>query len=102
MLAQGKYGISTLENLLFRRQFILGPHFIEDFPSWKRIKVRDNICLTVHPDLNRRQTVYRAKSITLLGYILDPNDPLSQDQDIIDSLVRKLDTCDGLDNFTLI
>lgn len=98
-LPQGKYDISTLEKLLFRRQFILGPHFIEDFSSWKRIKVRDNICLTVHPDLNRRQTVYRAKSITLLGYILDPNDPLSQDQDIIDSLVRKLDTCDGLDNF---
>ena len=94
---QKKYDQLTSEKVLFRRQFILGPHFIENFTSWKKIKIKDKFCLTVHPDLNTYQCVIKDKSITLLGYVLDPLDPPAQDPEIIDNLAEKLMACDGLE-----
>ncbi len=85
--------------LLFRRQFILGPHFIEKFPSWKRVKIRNTLCLTIHPDLNVCQVASENKSLTLLGYILDPNNPHASDSDIINSLLQEVCNCSSLDSF---
>jgi hypothetical protein len=48
MAPSGKYDI---RKLLFRRQFILGPFFIESLSDWKRLKIGETIFLTVHPDL---------------------------------------------------
>jgi hypothetical protein len=76
--------------LLFRRQFILGPHFVEELASWKRINVGTTLCLTAHPDLNDCQIVQGNRSITLLGYILDPNVPAARDAEILESLMGKL------------
>lgn len=90
----GKY---NLEKLLYRRQFILGPRFIEDFPGWKKIRLRGKICLTVHPDLPTYQIVNKNIAITLLGYVLDPNDPHATDSEIIDNLMRKLHVARSLD-----
>ena len=94
-----KYDRPTSQKLLLRRQFILGPRFIEGLKSWKRINVRTTICLTVHPDLNTHQVVHEDKSITLLGYLLDPTDPQAQDADIINNLICKLNACDSLNDF---
>lgn len=89
----------ALEKFLFRRQFILGPRFLEQFPSWKRIKVGSQNCLTVHPDLPTCQVRAQNKTITLLGYILDPNDPGATDADILNRLLGNLGTCDSLNEF---
>lgn len=82
--------------LLFRRQYILGPHFVESFVSWKKIKVNDSVFLTVHPDLQTEQATYNSNSITLLGYILDPYDPLSNNSDIINMLIRQISSADDV------
>ena len=79
----------NIKKLLFRRQFILGPSFVDAFPWWKRINIANNLCLTAHPDLNTYQCVRDNKSITLLGYILDPNDPDATDKNIVDLLTEQ-------------
>lgn len=76
--------------LLYRRQFILGPSYVSTFSSWKTIRVRDTICITAHPQLNTHQSVRYNKSVTLLGYILDPDNAEASDSDIVD---RLLDDC---------
>ena len=78
------------ERMLYRSQFILGTYFIDRFKSWKRIKIGNTIHLTVHPDLNTYQVTIEGKSVTLLGYILDPNNPEYNDSDIVNNLSHKI------------
>jgi hypothetical protein len=89
----------NIEKLLFRRQFVLGPRFIEDFPHWSRVKIRDNYFLTVHPDLKVTQIVREEISLTLLGYILDPYHPQATDHDILSNLIGEMLTDDAPENF---
>ncbi|MGH7380663.1 MAG: hypothetical protein ACREKR_00335 [Candidatus Methylomirabilales bacterium] len=42
---------------------------------------------------------YDNKSITLLGYILDPRKPEAHDSEIMQRLIGQLSTCDRLDSF---
>ena len=91
---ENKISVSMFEKLLYRNQFVLGPFFIEELASWKRIKINSSLHLTVHPDLNTYQAIYENKSITLLGFILDPDNPQAGDSDIINDLVQKFSRCD--------
>ena len=75
------------EKLLFRRQFILGPRFVDWLPGWKRISVRDSIRITAHPDLPLTQAVDGPRSVTLLGYLLDPLEPQATDHQIAHRLL---------------
>jgi len=92
--AENKISVSMSEKLLYRNQFVLGPSFVEELTSWKRIKVNGSIHLTIHPDLNAYQAIYENKSITLLGFILDPDNPQASDSDIINDLIHELFSCD--------
>ena len=85
---------TKFEELLYSGQFILGPFFIEQFTSWKRISINSSIHLTVHPHLNSFQSVYQDKSLTLLGFILDPDNPQASDSEIINILIHQLANCD--------
>lgn len=91
-----KYDSATLERLAFRRQFILGPRFVEQFPSWQRIIVDGRLHLTAHPDLDVCHVARRDKAITLLGYLLDPARPVASNGDIVTELLHKLDTGEDL------
>jgi len=88
--------VTNKERLLLRRQFILGPRFIEDFPTWRKIKVSSSIFLTVHPELETEQVLSGDKSITLLGYILDPYEPLSSNFDICKRLISQVRSADDI------
>jgi hypothetical protein len=90
----------NLRKLLFRRQFVLGPHFPDAFPWWKRINIGSHLCLTAHPDLNTYHCVSGNKSITLLGYILDPTTPKANDYEIINRLIANLITSDNQSYFS--
>lgn len=79
------------ERLLFRRQFVLGPRFLEGFPAWKRIDLGSQLRLTVHPDLPTSRVDEGEDSILLLGFILDPDRPANRDVDIIVGLLRHLE-----------
>lgn len=81
-----------LDRLLFRRQFVLGPRFVERLKAWETLKIRDSLFLTVHPDLQVLQTVHDDRTLTLLGYILDPYNPKANDTDVIDRLLRQSET----------
>ena len=76
--------------LLYRSQFILGPHFVDTFPSWQRLTIRGPLHLTVHPDLNVCCVMDRAKTILLLGFILNPENPQASDQEILNALMANL------------
>ena len=89
-----KVSTTSFDQLLYSGQFILGPFFIEQFTSWKRISITSSIHLTVHPHLNTFQSVYEDKSLTLLGFILDPDNPQASDSEIINLLIHQLANCD--------
>ncbi len=100
MGTEGDYSPQALEKLQFRRQFFLGPEFITGFPAWTRIQVGTEHCLTVHPDLEFYQATNKNKSITLLGFILDPNNPEASNADVVEALIRKFDRCDDFWKYT--
>jgi len=91
-----RIGVAEKNRLLLRRQFILGPRFIEDFPIWRKVKVSSSMFLTVHPELETTQASYGKNSITLLGYILDPYEPLSSNFDICNRLISQLGSADDI------
>lgn len=90
-------GIYDCSTLCFRRQFVLGPHFVEKRTKWKRITVRAGLCITAHPDLGTCQVTDADKSVTLLGFILDPTSPAATDAEILGGLLQTLQASDDLD-----
>ena len=44
----------------------------------------------MHPDLNSYQARYEGMSITLLGFILDPDNPQASDAAVINGLIHRL------------
>ena len=90
-----KHDRETLERLSFRRQFVLGPQFVRRFPNWQKVKLDGSLHITAHPDLEICQIGRDDRSITLLGYILDPGDPSATNDGIIGRLFDKFDTCEG-------
>jgi hypothetical protein len=78
------------EKLLYRRQFVVGPQFAEKFPSWTRVAIRDGVSVTAHPELDVTQARDRERSATLLGFILDPEQPGATNRDIVERLLEEL------------
>jgi hypothetical protein len=78
------------EKLLFRRQFILGPRFVETLPGWTRVEVRDGLRATVHPDLAVTRVEDGRRALTLFGFLLDPSDPTATDRDVLARLAKRL------------
>ena len=87
MSSQQKY---PEEKLLFRRQYILGPRFVDWLPRWQRVEVRNSIRVTAHPDLPVTRVAEGPRSVTLLGYVLDPSDPGATDRDITGRLLEEV------------
>lgn len=76
------------DDLLYCNQFVLGPAFVDTLPDWKRIRIGESFYLSAHPDLNVCQARSEIRSITLIGFILDPADPSAGDADILEKLVH--------------
>lgn len=93
MNAARKYDI---EKLLFRRQFILGPYFIEELDHWNNLMIGQKLYLSAHPELNVVHRAFADSSLTLLGYILNPNRPEADDGTIIDHLLRKMHAAEDI------
>jgi hypothetical protein len=82
--------------MAFRRQFILGPEYSEINPGWKRHLLNSCLCLSVHPDLPCIRVEEGCRSLTLLGYILDPEHPESDDKTILKKLLRESVTVEDI------
>ena len=89
MLADDSSRLSE-DRYLFRRQFIMGPHFVEPLYSWKRLTINNILHATIHPDLDFVQKEAETYSVTLLGYILNPDQPESSDDDIVGLFLKYL------------
>lgn len=83
---------SDKNNLLYRRQFILGPRYIKRSNQWKRRRIAQNLFLSVHPDLELNYVSKKHISLILLGFILDPYNTEYSNKDILNRLVEENDT----------
>lgn len=71
----------------FCNQFLLGPEFVDTLTGWKNVKVSESLVLTAHPELTVEQVSDGCKSITLIGYMLDPGCPQKDNVGIMLSLL---------------
>jgi hypothetical protein len=72
---------------VFQNQFVLGPFFVKSFQSWQTISIDENLKLMAHPFLNVTQVKEGKKSLTLIGFILDPFNPKATNKHIIKQLL---------------
>lgn len=84
------------EKYLFRRQFILGSHYIKSFPKWNKVSINDEFFLSIHPDLDVLKITFKENTIVLLGYILDPFNPSFSNEDIINSIAEEISVADDI------
>ncbi len=93
MSGRADYSAAALQRLSFRRQFVLGPPGAEVPVSWTRLTIAEQWQLAAHPDLDVCQATTAAKSVTLAGYMLDPERPQAGNSEIVGRLLQALDTC---------
>jgi hypothetical protein len=75
------------ERFFRRRQFVLGPAFLE-YPGWKKIGIAEGFLLTVHPDLQVTIVEGQRKKAVLLGYAIDPFHIDLSEEDILRSFIN--------------
>jgi len=73
----------------FRMQFALGPRIPPRLEDWQQFRLDEAFHLTAHPDLNIVQASKGSISTTLIGYLLDPQNPHSDNTDILESLITE-------------
>lgn len=73
---------------LFRRQFILSSNPQFSFESWTNLNLGENIHLSAHPDLEVAQSSFGTIQLTLLGFVINPFEPMKSNQEILDDLVN--------------
>jgi len=93
-----------LKELLYRGQYFLGSDKI-NLPEWRHINVGDKGWLSTHPALNVVNMEHNGFYILLLGFLLDPDFPQSNDEEILyrlcqissdgESFIRATETLGG-------
>lgn len=83
------------EQLLYRRQYIYAPGQ-SYYDSWNHLNLPGGYVLSVHPDLQLCESRNDRLHLVLLGFILDPENPRSNDQEILDSLCSSTTDLDSL------
>jgi hypothetical protein len=73
---------------LYSGQFVLGPHFVRSLPQWKHYAIGSSLCLSAHPELSVTQCADVDRSLTLVGYVVDPDNSDATDADILRALLR--------------
>ena len=88
--------IPRKKNLLFRQQFVMGPQYADAFESWKKHEITKSLVITSHPDLNISHYSKKEKTLTLIGYIIDPDKPYHGDDEILNRLMLENTNFDDL------
>jgi hypothetical protein len=79
--------------LLQRRQFCLSSAPSSLIPSARQVRIADRWWLASHTDLELTHLARDGRSLTLLGYLLDPEDPAARNADILERLLPRLGRC---------
>lgn len=85
-----------IDHLLYRRQFILSSEKIHVLQNGRQRIIAGRYHLSVHPDLECTQVEQDGKSLTLLGFALDPDAPDAGNEAILQRLMGSLDRCGGI------
>jgi hypothetical protein len=80
----------------FCNQFLLGPEFVEALDGWQRFDVCCGLKLMAHPQLNVEQWVEGDRSLTVIGYLLDPYAPRQQNRQVLQGLMSRFTTIESL------
>ncbi len=78
-------------NMKYRRQFVASFKPSNEFLDWQHIEYKEErFHIYAHPDLGTSSTASREKNIklTLLGFVIDPENPHKNNKKIIDDLVE--------------
>lgn len=84
---------NNLNNLLYRRQFILGDLPVKSLAGWQIVPFGSRY-LTIHPDLETTISKRANTEFILLGFALNHLQPKATNQDLSDVLADK---CSGID-----
>lgn len=91
---------SSFEALLYSGQFVLGPSVANCFETPKVLKIDESLILTAHTELNTAQAFDDKKSLTLIGFIIDPDNPEASDVDILNRLLSNCSNAKSLIEYT--
>ncbi len=80
--------MNKADNLLFRRQFIMGTGEAKKFDGWSKRIIGEKYYLYCHPDLQISQLKSDEKGIYVLGYILDPYNPQYDNDQILKEIMQ--------------
>jgi hypothetical protein len=89
-------GVEQIDTRLFPNQFLIGPEIVSQFHGWKTLHIRQDIIVNHHPRLRAVQLHGVQCSLTLLGYILDPDDRTASDEIILDKLLLSFSSISDL------
>lgn len=77
-----------MDNLVYRRQFILSSKELVPLSHWQHLKLDDDrYRLYAHPDLELAEIKDAGKRIILLGYIFDAQNPRYSNYDVLKELI---------------
>ncbi|MEZ5199623.1 MAG: hypothetical protein R2764_25560 [Bacteroidales bacterium] len=77
-----------MENLLYRRQFVLSREDSINRPNWINYSLPFGYFLYAHPDVSQADIVEKGKRIVLIGNIYDPFNKTYRNEDIAERLIK--------------
>lgn len=91
---------ASLSRLELRRQFVLGPRTLPAYATWRQMPLKNGSVVSVHPDLDVTQVQTNHLELTLLGFLLDPNDIKLQNKQILENLAKEAKKGEDLTRLT--
>jgi hypothetical protein len=79
-------------DLQYRRQFLLSSEPIHGFEHWTYARLATGWHIKAHPNLEITQTTHAGVELTLIGYIIDPDNAGASNADILATLAAQLET----------
>lgn len=87
---------SADDNLLYRRQFILSTEGGHALPNSQQVLVAGQYHVSAHRDLELTHVECAGKSLTLLGFALDPDTPEANNKMILQRLIGLIERCEDI------
>lgn len=81
---------------IFPNQFLIAPEPVSGLLNWQALHIGDGLHVTAHPGIGLLQVGDTQRSLTLLGFILDANDPGATDEAILQRLLDGFSSLDEL------
>ena len=77
-----------LQDLLFRRQFIISDSIFKLVDGWVITPLLHNLILSSHPDLQVESMFWSTSSLTFIGSIIDPRYPSLKMKDLLENIEK--------------